>query len=136
VSRDRGSASLELVLLTPVLVALLLLVVTAGRYGQARSDVDAAARDAARSASLERSVPAARDAAEQAARRRLADRDVVCTGFDIMVSVDDFRAGGAVAATVRCDVRLDDLAGIGLPATMSFESTFAHPIDSFRGTDT
>ena len=58
-TRDRGSASLELVLLTPVLLALLLLVVTAGRYGAARSDVDAAGRDAAAPASLERSVPAA-----------------------------------------------------------------------------
>lgn len=134
-SRDRGSASLELVLLTPVLLVLLLLVVMGGRYGQARADVDSAARDAARAGSLARSPAAAGTAAQDAAQRRLADRDVVCTDLEVTLDGTAFRAGGQVVATVRCEVRLADLAGLGIPSTMSFESTFSEPVDVFRGAD-
>lgn len=133
--RDRGSASLELVLVVPVILVLLLLVVTVGRYGAARSDVDAAARDAARAASIERTPSAAQDAAEEAAQRRLAERTVVCHDFTITLEVGDFRADGSVAATVSCDVSLSDVTGLGLPGDVGFESTFAHPVDSFRGAE-
>ena len=51
-SDARGSASLELVLVTPVVLLLLLFVVCAGRLAEARADVDRAARDAARAASI------------------------------------------------------------------------------------
>lgn len=134
-NRDRGSASLELVLLTPVLLALLLLVVTAGRYGAARADVDAASRDAARAASIERSPAAAQDAAEAAALTRLRERSVVCRDFALALDLSDFRAGGSVSATVSCDVALGDVSGLSLPGTMGFESTFSHPVDTFRGAD-
>ncbi len=46
--RERGSASVELVLMTPVLIVLLLFVVALGRLAAARGEVDAAARDVAR----------------------------------------------------------------------------------------
>ncbi len=53
-ARERGSAAVELVLATPVLVALMLLAVAGGRLASARGEVDAAARDAARAASIGR----------------------------------------------------------------------------------
>ena len=49
---DEGSAALELVVLAPVLLVLIALVIGAGRTSIAQSSVDAAARDAARQASL------------------------------------------------------------------------------------
>jgi Flp pilus assembly protein TadG len=132
-TRDRGSASLELVLLTPLLLALLLLVVLGGRYAQA--DVDSAARDAARAGSLERSSAAAADAAEEAAERRLAARDIVCTDLVVDLGDTDFRAGGEVNVTVSCAVDLSDLTGLGVPSSVTFDSTFSEPIDVFRGAD-
>jgi Flp pilus assembly protein TadG len=135
VARDRGSASLELVLLTPVLLVLLLFVVMGGRYAQARADVDSAARDAARAGSLERSSAAATAAAEGAAARRLADRDVVCTDLEVQLDVTNFRPGGDVGATVSCTVDLSDLTGLGVPSSVSFESDFREPVDVFRGAD-
>ena len=47
---ERGSAAVELVLLTPLLVSLMLFVVALGRMASAEGTVDDAARDAARSA--------------------------------------------------------------------------------------
>jgi Flp pilus assembly protein TadG len=134
-TRDRGSASLELVLLTPLLLALLLLVELGGRYAQARADVDSAARDAARAGSLERSSAAAADAAEEAAERRLAARDIVCTDLVVDLGDTDFRAGGEVNVTVSCAVDLSDLTGLGVPSSVTFDSTFSEPIDVFRGAD-
>jgi Flp pilus assembly protein TadG len=123
------------VLITPVILALLLLVVTAGRYGAARADVDAASRDAARAASLERSPAAAEDAAEAAARRRLDDREVVCRDFVMALDVSEFRSGGSVSATVSCQADLSDVSGLGLPGSVGFEATFSHPVDTYRGAD-
>ena len=134
-TRDRGSASLELVLLTPLLLALLLLVVLGGRYAQARADVDSAARDAARAGSLERSSAAAADAATEAAERRLAARDIVCTDLVVDLGDTDFRPGGEVKVTVSCAVDLSDLTGLGVPSSVTFDSTFSEPIDVFRGAD-
>lgn len=132
-NRDRGSASLELVLLTPLLLLLLLFVVMGGRYAQARADVDSAARDAARAGSLERSSAEAINAAEEAAARRLADRNIVCTDLDVQLGVLNFRPGGDVQATVSCTVDLSDLTGLGVPSSVSFESVFSEPVDAFRG---
>ena len=134
-NRERGSASLELVLLTPVLLGLFLFVVMGGRYAQARADVGSAARDAARAASIARSPAAARDAAEEAARRRLGDRGVVCGDLVMTLDVSDFRPGGTVSAAVSCTVDLSDLTGLGIPASATFEEDFSEPVDQFRGVD-
>lgn len=134
-TRDRGSASLELVLLTPLLLVLLLLIVLGGRYGQARADVDSAARDAARAGSLARSPVSAANAAEEAAERRLDERDIVCTDLVVDLRTTDFRPGGAVEVTVSCAVDLSDLTGLGVPSSVTFASTFSEPIDVFRGAD-
>ncbi|MFN0284864.1 MAG: TadE/TadG family type IV pilus assembly protein, partial [Kineosporiaceae bacterium] len=66
VRRERGSMAVEVVILTPVLVAFILLVVAFGRYVTARGDVEAVARDAVRAASLERTAGQARAAANAA----------------------------------------------------------------------
>jgi hypothetical protein len=134
-TRERGSASLELVLLTPLLLILLLLIVLGGRYAQARSDVDAAARDAARAGSLERSPEAAADAAAEAAERRLVDRNVVCRDLRVDLGATNFRPGGLIEVTVTCDVDLSDLTGLGLASTVTFDSTFSEPIDVYRRAD-
>jgi len=69
---ERGSLALELVVLTPVLVLTLWIVgALTLRAMVAHTQVDSAARDAARAASITRSVPAARHAAASAAANSL-----------------------------------------------------------------
>lgn len=130
---DRGSASLELVLVTPVLVALLLFAVLAGRLAQARADVDRAARDAARAASLARSSESAVLDGEAAARATLAEGGVSCTHLDVTVDTSRFSAGGTVAATVTCAVTLTDLSLLGVPGSRTLNARFAQPVDTYRG---
>ena len=54
--RDAGNAALELVILAPVVLLLISFVIAAGRTSIAQGSVQAAARDAARQASIARSI--------------------------------------------------------------------------------
>lgn len=130
--RDAGSATLELVLLTPLILVLLLLVVLGGRYAQARGDVDAAARDAARAGSIAREPDAAKSAAADAARARLTEGGVTCRVLDVAVDTSDFRPGGTVGAKVTCTIDLSDLTGLAVPTSRTISATFTEPIDTYR----
>ena len=77
--REAGNAALELVILAPVIVLLICMVIAAGRVAIAKGSVDAAARDAARQASIARSPDAARAAAIASARAELAGDGLNCT---------------------------------------------------------
>ena len=131
---DRGSASLELVLITPALIVLLLFVVFVGRLEQARGDVDRAARDAARAASIARSSDEARSQGEAAARSTLQSGGVTCRGLTVDVNVDDFAPGGSVVARVSCDVDFADVALLGVPGRRTLTAAFSEPVDVYRGT--
>jgi Flp pilus assembly protein TadG len=133
---DSGSAALELVLLTPAIVAMLLLVVMGGRYAQARADVDAAARDAARAGSIARGPQSATEDGESAARTRLDEGGVTCRTLTVALDTAQFRAGGSVTATVSCAVDLGDLTGLKLPSSRTITATFTEPVDAYRGTRT
>lgn len=132
--RQHGSATLELALLTPILVGFVLLMVALGRMAQTRADVDAAARDAARAASLERSPDAARDAAAGAANASLRSGSVGCRSLNVEVDLSRFVPGGTVAAVVRCSVDLGDVSLLRLPGSRLVQARFVSPIDLYRET--
>lgn len=132
---DRGSASVEIVLATPVLVSLMLLAVAGGRLASARGEVDTAARDSARAASLARSSAVAERDGRAAAEATLADRHVTCRDLTVAIDLTDFQPGGTVTSTVTCAVELRDLTGLGLPGTRMVSSHFVAAVDRFRGMD-
>jgi Flp pilus assembly protein TadG len=133
---EAGDAALELIILAPVLLALIALVIAAGRMSVARGSVDAAARDAARQASLARSPGEARIAAELSAQAALRQDGLDCTPT---VAVDTVGFGvplgepAQVSATVTCQVPLADLVVPGLPGSATLSYTFTSPLDPYRG---
>jgi Flp pilus assembly protein TadG len=130
-----GNAALELVILTPVLLGLLGLVIAAGRMSLAQGSVDAAARDAARQASIALTPSAAVSAATASAAAALR-RD----GLDCSPAVNIDTAGfGAlpgqpamVWATVTCTVPLSSLALSSLPGYHTMRARFGSPLDIYR----
>ncbi len=128
---ERGSASVELTVLTPVIVALLCLVVGLGRIADADGQVTGAARDAARAASLQNSAAAAQAAAADAAHADLSAAGVRCAGFAVTADTTAFAAGGVVRVTVRCTTSLADVVIAGLPGAKTLTSTAAAPIDRY-----
>lgn len=132
---QQGSATTELVLLTPVLLLLLGFVVFAGRVGGIQQEVLTAADEAARAASLRGDADAARAAAVDAAEANLADAGVSCHQLTVDGDTSQFRRGGQVRVTVTCAVGLDDVAFAGLPGQRTFSATSTEIIDVFRGGD-
>ena len=130
---DRGASTTELVLVTPIIIALLLLVALAGRVTMARSDVVGASRDAARAASLQRTSTLARSEGIAAGMASLTERGVECRNPDIRIDVADFRAGGTVAAEVICGIGLDDLALLAVPGEMAATGRAVEVVDLYRG---
>ncbi|MGH3157491.1 MAG: TadE/TadG family type IV pilus assembly protein, partial [Streptosporangiaceae bacterium] len=132
----RGNAALELVILAPALLALLCLVIAAGRTSVAEGSVAAAARDAARQASLARSPAVALWAARSGAAAALA-RDGLDCEPTVRVDVTGFwvPAGqpATVGATVTCRVSLADLILPGVPGGRTLTATFRSPLDPYRG---
>jgi Flp pilus assembly protein TadG len=139
---QRGAATVELVVVAPVLVVLLLFVVLAGRVVVAMGDLEAAARDAARAASQSRSALAARQAAEQAAAADLAQtRRVTCQTLQVQTDTTRFTphradagpVAGTVSVTLRCQLNLADLSLLGLGGTRLVQRRAVAPVDAFRG---
>ena len=87
--RERGNAALELVVLAPVILFFLGLLIAAGRTSIAQGSVDAAARDAARQASISRSPAAAQSAALASARTALGQDALNCAPL-VTVNVAGF----------------------------------------------
>jgi len=134
-AHDAGNAALEIVILAPVLVLLVGLVVAAGRTSIAQGSVDAAARDAARQASIALTPGSAQAAAQSSARAALGRDGLDC---DPVVVVNTSQFGvpvgeqAAVTATVSCQVPLSDLVVPGLPGSRTLRFTFTSPLDPFR----
>lgn len=132
-----GNAPLELVILAPVVLLLVSLVIAAGRTALAQNSVDAAARDAARQASIARTAVQAQQAARSAAIGDLAAQHVRCAPATVSVSTAGFGVPvgqqASVSATVTCQVRLADLLLPGVPGSTTLTATFSSPLDPYRG---
>lgn len=127
---NRGSAAVELVLVTPVLMVLALFVVTAGRSGEAQRQVQHAADNGARAASQAAAIR--RETAGQAAvlvDLRMNGRSCI----DQSVQVTSVKIGrlDAVKVSVSCRVDHAGLRLLGLSERrVSAESV--EPIDVYR----
>ena len=129
---EDGAVATELVLLTPLLVVMLVFVVALGRLAGARIDVDGAAAQAARAASIARSPTAAAAMARQTAADALSSDHVTCAALTVTTDTAGFAPGGQVAVTVTCTVALSDLVGLRLPPAEQITSTATSVVDTFR----
>jgi Flp pilus assembly protein TadG len=135
-SAEDGSAAIELVILAPVLLALITLVIAAGRTSIAQGSVDAAARDAARQASISLTPGAAQAAGQASARAALRQDGLDCRPV-VLINISQFATAqpgepAVVTATVRCTVSLSDLALPGLPGSARLQAEFTSPLDIYR----
>jgi hypothetical protein len=115
---------------------MLLFVVAAGRTETSHGFLDAAARAAARSASLSRTPTEAGINAQSVASSILKAQGVPCSP---KVSVDAQQVGkkagrvGYVTVRVSCELNLSDLTLVpGLPGSIPIHSTFVSTIDTYR----
>lgn len=111
-------------MLAPVFVLFLLFLVAAGRIVEAQGEVNGAARDAARAASVERSTADGEDAAERTARAVLSKQ---CDSPETSLRWSRVLQGGHVRAEVSCELNLGFL---GVSQRMT--GTSVVPLERFR----
>jgi Flp pilus assembly protein TadG len=135
---EPGSATVEMVILTPVVLLLIALVVAGGRVALASNALAGVAGSAAREASLARSPQQALAAARANALRTLADQRLHCLSTQIIVDTAGFAAppgaGGTVRVDVYCTVALNEMAMPGIPGSRTLHDYSVSPIDPFRET--
>lgn len=142
-SREQGTASLELVVLAPMMFAVLSLILVFGRYAETEGNLDQAARDSARAATAQNSQSAAERIAVDVVEEAVADAPQSCQDS---LSVDfatgprayelpdlaDETAVSWVSVRVACTVDLTDLGPLPLKQA-TIEKTFTSPLDRYRG---
>jgi Flp pilus assembly protein TadG len=140
---EAGSAVIEILFVTPVLIVLMLFVVFCGRLQGANQDVRSASGSAARSASLTHDRVRAQRAARTTAERTLAERKISCAVLDVDVGVersDDrdqggFGNGDEVTVRVSCLVSLADLSGLGVGGSRTITASATEVVDRYRSTE-
>lgn len=133
---ERGSATLELAVIAPGLLALLGLVLLAGRIQAASSAVEQASAAAARTASISRDARAAQASAQQTVRDSLADQGVACRSLSTEVDVTGFGTEvgqpAGVSVRVACALPLSDVAVPGMPGERKITASASSPLDRYR----
>jgi Flp pilus assembly protein TadG len=133
---ERGSLSLEFVLLVPALVLLFGVMVGGARAWIARSGVEQLAAAAARGAALERTPADAESAASRLVAAQLAVGGMRCqplsVGVDAKVLASASGTPGEVRATISCGVPLGDVLVPGWPGSLEVRATAAAVADRYR----
>ena len=133
---ENGSMSIEAVLLTPVLVALLVFGVYLGRIGQLQLRISRAVHDAARAGSVELDPDAAAAAIDQALIDGLGQSQYARCTRDINVTAVGNGSGniidqGLVRVKLRCQVDVARLGPLSPPSKtltrLAYES-----VDEYR----
>jgi Flp pilus assembly protein TadG len=138
-SRTRGSSSVELAILTPSVIMMFVLMVMGGEINVGKQAVEAAAFDAARTASISRSADAARNNARTAATDRLLRQGIRCNETRDEITVVDTSGFGTepgqsatVSVAVQCTINFSDRVLPGMPGTYTYRATFVSPLDTYR----
>ena len=141
--RSRGSVSLELIILAPILITLMLSMFTFGVYSDTESLVDQAARDGVRAATQSRSGDEANERITDIVSETMSEASTSCIGgpdVDWDTTNGEFLATSPISSepmnmvqvTVSCTIELGDTFFLPLGRT-TITSTFVSPLDTFRG---
>jgi Flp pilus assembly protein TadG len=135
-AEDRGSEAIQAAIITPLLLAFVCMAIAAGRLVLSGSKINAAAEDAARAASIERTYSAAKSAAGETAATSLDDQGLKCASRNVSVDAGGLTVPvgqvGYVTVTVTCTVNLSDLLLPGAPGSKTLTSSFTSVVDAYR----
>ncbi|MFY1635470.1 pilus assembly protein [Solwaraspora sp. WMMB335] len=137
---------MEVAILAQAFLLLIVVAWVSGRTVLARNALDAAAHDAARAASISRTVTQAQASAAEAAQQRLDWEGFSCVnkptisyvhnGVDTLSQAFDTAPGAATAlihVRVTCTVQFGDLGLPWVSGDRQLSAEFRSPLDRFRG---
>jgi Flp pilus assembly protein TadG len=137
---DGGATLVTFLLLFPILIVFAELIVLGGRVAATRADVQSAAREGARQASIASGPAAVPSVMADAADTALADQGYRCQSHSVQVGpgtnfVAEGTAGGQVEIVVSCTVLLSDLDLLSVPGSITITRSAVEPIDTYRAVD-
>ncbi|MBA2550273.1 MAG: pilus assembly protein [Nocardioidaceae bacterium] len=141
---ERAGASLELVILAPLLIGFITLLYALGVYAHTEQLVDQAARDGVRVATQARSMQEAQTKAASAVDDVLGGTVTECgndEAFAMSTSTGEFDVPPIISGepltmvtvTVTCAIDLGDVTFFPFPEIDPITSSFVSPLDSLRG---
>jgi hypothetical protein len=125
---DRGSVSVELVILAPIIGVLLVAVVAVGRVENARADIEGAARSAARDLSIARDPHAAIGRVRESTAAMVRVGEPSCRHFTFNATIEKSN----VAVDISCLADLDETNILPLPGSITLRASASEIIDAFR----
>lgn len=127
---ERGSATVETVILAPVLLALVLFVVYAGRSTQAMAQIRHAADQGARAASMvrEERMP---EVGRQAVFADLSNNGNPCSNVLVNVAIDNDSSMRTVLVEIECEIAHRGLQLLSL-SRRTIEAKSIEVIDVWR----
>jgi hypothetical protein len=129
---DSGSASSELVFVTPLLLAIAGAFVLAGQLVLARQAVGDAGRGAVEAAVTVVDGPGARNVSALTALAVLGEETNLCQRLQAFTDTADFRPGGSISVTVSCSVPVPYLAFLGGPRSVTISTTRGAVLEPYR----
>lgn len=129
VADDRGTLSVEYVIITPMIFLVFALIYVFGRIAQVDGVLDAGTRDAARVATQAPSYQQAAQAAEKVVRQEVGTGSAKCLN-SLTVSVsDNFAPGNTITVTATCSYAVSDAGLPGAPGSLTVTSQFSSVLD-------
>ena len=125
---EEGSAAVEMVIVTPVLMLIAMAAIGLGQIEQADLAAQIAAGAAVRAATLARTP----QQAVADATRMATVGGSSCPRPSVTIDTASFRPGGTVTVAVACHPSLAQLTGLGLPGTLSIKERVTDGIDPWR----
>jgi TadE-like protein len=133
-ANDRGSLSVELVIIVPMLLLMLALVYGFARVAQTNQTFEAGVRDAARAATQARSKTQALQVAEASLRDSLGPGAADCLdSLDVDIP-GGYQMGYIITVDASCSYALGNLVP-GVPGRVQVNASFASPLDPNRRVD-
>lgn len=137
---ERGSAAIEIAVLTPILLLVLAFAVYAGRYAHATTTVDQAAYAGARAASIARTPAQARIDARNAVDAALTQSGTTCASLSVTIDTHGFASPmgtpAATRVTITCTIPIRDLTLPGIGGSRAVTGTATSSIDNHRARGT
>jgi Flp pilus assembly protein TadG len=126
--RERGSVSVELVIVAPMIGLLLLALIAVGRVQSTRADVESAARSAARELARSRDPHANVAAVQRSMSMTLDAGSPRCRTLVFEPSIHD----ATVEVTVSCTTELQETAALPIPLTITIAGHASEVRDIYR----
>jgi Flp pilus assembly protein TadG len=131
-SRDRGSLSIEFVIVTPMVFLVFALIYVFARIAEVNGVLDTGTRDAARVATQAFTYAQAQRAAEDVVREEVGTGSQRCLASLQVTVSKNFQPGQTITVTASCTYPISDAGLPGAPGSLDVSSQFSSVLDPNR----